>query len=183
MPQPTGRDFRVDAVNTALLVGYSNPIYIADLIFPYMGVNKRSGIIPQLRQSHFFRDLATKRTPGTKSRRSGYETDLTLTYFCDRYSHGVEVYDEDRDDAAAPFQLDQIASFKAVDVVRLLKNQELLESFTQKVLPIVEKIREDMGLWVIFAVQEDGGGLAVAATHKGLDLSMEVVKRLNAIVK
>ncbi|HET9372033.1 MAG TPA: OmpH family outer membrane protein [Vicinamibacterales bacterium] len=63
------------------------------------------------------------------------------------------------------------------------KNQELLESFTQKVLPIVEKIREDMGLWVIFAVQEDGGGLAVAATHKGLDLSMEVVKRLNAIAK
>jgi outer membrane protein len=63
------------------------------------------------------------------------------------------------------------------------KNQELLESFTQKVLPIVEKIREDMGLWVIFAVQEDGGGLAVAATHKGLDLSMEVVKRLNAIGK
>jgi outer membrane protein len=63
------------------------------------------------------------------------------------------------------------------------KNQELLESFTQKVLPIVEKMREDMGLWVIFAVQEDGGGLAVAATHKGLDLSMEVVKRLNAIGK
>lgn len=129
MPQPTGRQLRVDAVNTAMLVGYRNLDMIADLIFPYVGVNKRSGIIPQLKQSQFFRDLATKRVSGTKARRSGYETDLTMTYFADRYSHGVEVYDEDRDDAAEPFKLDQLASMKAADVVALKREVLFAASF------------------------------------------------------
>jgi outer membrane protein len=64
------------------------------------------------------------------------------------------------------------------------KNQELLDSFQVRVLPIVEDLRKEKGLWVIFAVQDQAeapGGLAVAAAHEGLDLTMEVVKRLNAI--
>ncbi|MEZ5317654.1 MAG: OmpH family outer membrane protein [Vicinamibacterales bacterium] len=66
------------------------------------------------------------------------------------------------------------------------KNQELLDNFQVKVLPIVEELRKEKGLWVIFAVQDQAdapGGLAVAAAHEGLDLTMEVVKRLDAISK
>jgi Skp family chaperone for outer membrane proteins len=64
-----------------------------------------------------------------------------------------------------------------------LKNQELLAGFSQRVLPIVEAIRNEKGLWVIFAVQQDDGGggtLMVAAAHPGVDLTLEVVRRLNA---
>jgi Skp family chaperone for outer membrane proteins len=62
-----------------------------------------------------------------------------------------------------------------------LKQRELLESFQAKVLPLVETIRQEKGLWVIFAVQPDeASGLAVAAAHQGLDLTAEVVRRLNA---
>jgi len=58
-------------------------------------------------------------------------------------------------------------------------NKDLLDAFSDKVIPIVEEIRAEKGLWVIFAVQDDSGGLAVLAANPGLDLSGEVVKRLD----
>lgn len=55
--------------------------------------------------------------------------------------------------------------------------QQLLEEFGNKVLPLVEQLRVERGLWVIFTL---GDGTGVAAVHPGLDLSAEVVKRLDA---
>ncbi len=55
--------------------------------------------------------------------------------------------------------------------------KELLDDFSTKVLPIVEQIRGERNLWVVFAL---GDGTGVAAVHAGLDLSAEVVKRLDA---
>jgi Skp family chaperone for outer membrane proteins len=55
-------------------------------------------------------------------------------------------------------------------------NQQLLDEFQAKVLPIVEQIRAERNLWVIFSTADAG----VAAMHAGLDLSAEVVKRLDA---
>jgi outer membrane protein len=62
-----------------------------------------------------------------------------------------------------------------VDIQNL--NDQLLEEFSQKVLPIVEQLRVERNLWVIFAL---GDGSGVAAVHPGLNLSAEVVKRLDA---
>lgn len=59
-------------------------------------------------------------------------------------------------------------------------NQDLLSSFQQKVLPIVEKLREERGLWIIFALGDNSN---IAAAHAGLDLSAEIVKRLDATIK
>jgi Skp family chaperone for outer membrane proteins len=59
-------------------------------------------------------------------------------------------------------------------------NADLLDRFQQKVLPIIEAIRTERKLLVIFAQQDEPGGLAVIAFHPGLDLSAEVVKRLDA---
>jgi outer membrane protein len=55
-------------------------------------------------------------------------------------------------------------------------NKQLLDDFQQKALPIVEEIRNERGLWAIFNIPDSG----VAAVHPGLDLSSEVVKRLDA---
>jgi outer membrane protein len=63
------------------------------------------------------------------------------------------------------------------------KNDDLLSAFQEKVLPIIEALRKEKGLWVIFAVQQSDGGLAVASYNSGLDLSPEVVKRLDAAGK
>lgn len=54
----------------------------------------------------------------------------------------------------------------------------LFDEFTDKVLPLIETLRSQRGLWVVFAA---GEGTGVAALHPGLDLSAEVVKLLDAI--
>ncbi len=56
-------------------------------------------------------------------------------------------------------------------------NDQLLDEFSSKVLPIVEQIRGERNLWVVFSL---GDGSGVAAVHPGLDLSAEVIKRLDA---
>jgi outer membrane protein len=60
------------------------------------------------------------------------------------------------------------------------KNAELLADFQAKVLPLVEEIRKEKGLWIIFALGENSN---IAAAHAGLDLSPDIVKRLDATVK
>jgi outer membrane protein len=59
-------------------------------------------------------------------------------------------------------------------------NRDLLGNFEDKVVPIVEALRKEKNLHVIFAVQGDqGGGLAVMAYDPGVDLTLEVIKRLD----
>lgn len=60
------------------------------------------------------------------------------------------------------------------------KNAELLADFQAKVLPLVEEMRKEKGLWIIFALGENSN---IAAAHAGLDLSAEVVKRLDGTIK
>jgi len=63
-------------------------------------------------------------------------------------------------------------------------NEDLLKDFSEKAAPILEAIRTEKELWVIFGVQDDGGSgggqLIVASANGGLDLSLEVVKRMDA---
>lgn len=54
---------------------------------------------------------------------------------------------------------------------------ELLGTFQQKVLPIVEAIRNERGLWMVFQLGESA---AIVAAHPGLDLTAEVTKRLDS---
>jgi outer membrane protein len=54
--------------------------------------------------------------------------------------------------------------------------QDLLEEFQNQLNPIVEAIRQEKGLHMIFSALDAG----LAAAHPGLNLSAEVVKRLDA---
>jgi outer membrane protein len=54
-------------------------------------------------------------------------------------------------------------------------NKQLLSDFESRVLPIVEQIRADRGLWLIFTADTP-----IAAGHPGLNLSLEVIKRLDS---
>lgn len=58
--------------------------------------------------------------------------------------------------------------------------KELLGGFQDKVLPLVEALRAEKGLWIIFALGDNSN---IAAANAGLDLSAEVVKRLDAAFK
>jgi len=62
-------------------------------------------------------------------------------------------------------------------------NEDLLKDFSEKAMPIIEALRVEKNLWIIFGVQDDtqgGGQLIVASANAGLDLSFEVIKRLDA---
>ena len=60
--------------------------------------------------------------------------------------------------------------------VDALQNQ-LLEEFGNKVLPIVEQIRAERNLWAVFTT---GDGSGLAAINSALEISAEVVRRLDA---
>jgi outer membrane protein len=77
--------------------------------------------------------------------------------------------DLERRTREAQFQAQQ----HQVDLENL--NKQLLGDFEQKVLPIVEQIRAERGLWLIFT-----SDTPIAAGHPGLNLSDEVIKRLDA---
>jgi Skp family chaperone for outer membrane proteins len=54
--------------------------------------------------------------------------------------------------------------------------QDLLEEFQNRLNPIVEAIRQEKGLHMIFSAIDAG----LAAADPGLNLSAEVIKRLDA---
>jgi Skp family chaperone for outer membrane proteins len=54
-------------------------------------------------------------------------------------------------------------------------NKQLLADFEAKVLPIVEQVRAERNLWLIFTADTP-----IAAGHPGLNLSLEVIKKLDA---
>jgi len=55
-------------------------------------------------------------------------------------------------------------------------NRELVQAFEAKAVPLVETIRNQRGLWAVFTV---GQGSNVVAWNRGLDLSAEVIRRLD----
>lgn len=121
--QPAPGTLHIDQLLTNILIGYSNAEYIADQIFPIVPVNKQSNKIPKYDQSHWFRDEGKLRTPGALSQRGGFSTDTSATYFCDRYSYGFEIADEQLDNEDAPYNIDRDGTLFAAD--KLLMRREV----------------------------------------------------------
>jgi Skp family chaperone for outer membrane proteins len=61
--------------------------------------------------------------------------------------------------------------------------RDLLDDFSARVMPIVEAVRKERGLLVIFGVRQEPGGLEVVSADPGLDLTAEIIKRLDAGAK
>ena len=58
--------------------------------------------------------------------------------------------------------------------------QDVLAEFEKLILPVINALRVEKKLDAILAVQSEGGGLSLLSIEPGLDLSAEVIKRLNA---
>ena len=59
--------------------------------------------------------------------------------------------------------------------------QDVFADFEKRIVPVLDALRIEKRLHAIFAVQPEGGGLTLLSYEPGLDLSPEVVKRLNAL--
>ncbi len=60
--------------------------------------------------------------------------------------------------------------------------QNLLGSFEKMVTPLIETVRQERGLWLVFALQPataDTTPLSLVAADPALDLSAEIVRRLD----
>ena len=57
--------------------------------------------------------------------------------------------------------------------------QDVLADFEKLIVPVINALRLEKKLDAILAVQNEGGGLSLLSIDPGLDLSAEVIKRLN----
>jgi len=59
--------------------------------------------------------------------------------------------------------------------------QDVLADFEKQILPVINTLRLEKKLDAILAIQSDPGGLSLLSIEPGLDLSAEVVRRLNTM--
>jgi Skp family chaperone for outer membrane proteins len=58
--------------------------------------------------------------------------------------------------------------------------QDVLSDFSKKVQPLIDALRAEKGLHAILGVQNEAGGITLLSSGPGMDLSSELIKRLNA---
>jgi len=58
--------------------------------------------------------------------------------------------------------------------------QQVLAEFEKKIRPVIEAVRAEKGLQAIVGIQSEPGGLTLLAAEPGIDLSAEIVRRLNS---
>jgi hypothetical protein len=127
--QPDARDLHVDQLLTEVSIGYKNPLYIADGIFPVVPVRKQSNVVPKYNQSFWFRDAAQMRAPGTRSVGGGFTVDNTDTYFAPRFSFRFEIPDDIRDNSDQPYDLDNDGTEFVTDKILLKRELALATDF------------------------------------------------------
>lgn len=112
MPQADVGDVHVNRLLTMVSIGYNPEGFIADDIFPMVGVNKQSDIIPFYDQSPFYRDEGTRmlRAPGTVANKTGLSVDTTNTYFAVNNALGADIPFEIRDNQDAPYDMERDVS-------------------------------------------------------------------------
>lgn len=120
-------DVHVDVPLTNVLVGYRNTAMVADQVFPVVSVTKQSDLVPAYDQSHWFRRAAALRAPGTRSRRGNLSNNTDTSYFCKRYSFGVELDDETIANQDTVWDVESRAIQLAADVVMLEREMQLAE--------------------------------------------------------
>ena len=59
--------------------------------------------------------------------------------------------------------------------------QEVLAEFGKKVQPVIDALRVEKGLHAILSVQSGISGLSIVSSDPGIDLSSELIKKLNAM--
>ena len=123
MAEFSSGDAYIDMLQSNILVGYTNPLYLHRLIFPLNPVLQMTGLLAQMVQSHWFRNLASGRAVGTRSRRSAFALDNTMAYTCKWASFGTELPDLVRDNEVQPSNLDQLCTEFAADKIQM--EQEL----------------------------------------------------------
>lgn len=128
MAEVTTRDVHIDALLTNVSLGYSNQNYIADTIAPLVPVQKQSDLIPAYEQSHWFRNHAALRAPGTPSQRGGFTLSNT-SYVCRNYAWGFDLPDEVRANTDSPYNMDRDATLYVTDKLQMQREANFATNY------------------------------------------------------
>jgi hypothetical protein len=133
MSQPDVGDVHVNTLLTQLSIAHMNQpgAYIADRVFPLVGVNKQSDIYPVYSRGFFFQDPGQDmlRAPRARAKVAGYEVDTSNTYFAVCYAIGAEIGDELRANADDVFDLDRDATALVTEIQRIRRERGFASDF------------------------------------------------------
>lgn len=130
MPQPYAQQVHIDVALTNISVAYlqNNADYIADKVFPVLPVQHQSNKYFIYRRGDFFRDVATKRAPGTESSGGGYNLD-TGSYFADVWSHHKMVDPQIRSNSDQPLDADRDATIWVSQILGIKREVQFLAKY------------------------------------------------------
>lgn len=123
---PDRQQIHIDRPLTNISVKYSQEasVFIADKVFPVIGVQKQSDTYFEYKREDFFRDDAQVRAKGTESAGGDYEVEVADPYFCRKYAFHQDITEEDRVNADDPLSPNQDAA-EFVTHKLLLKRENL----------------------------------------------------------
>lgn len=109
---PTRQQIHIDRALTNISVAYmqDSSNFIADKVFPTIGVQKQSDTYFEYKREDFFRDDAQLRAKGTESAGGTYDVETADPYFCRLYAFHTDVNEQDRVNADDPLRPDQDAT-------------------------------------------------------------------------
>lgn len=130
MPQPTRGMIHIDRALTNMSVAYmqKDEAFIADKVFPIVGVQRQSDVYYRYSRADWFRDEAKKRAPATESAGGIYTLD-TATYFCEKWAYHKDVTEEERVNADAPLRPDEDATNFVTSKLLLKREVEWARNF------------------------------------------------------
>lgn len=109
---PERKQIHIDKPLTNISVHYaqSASVFIADKVFPVIGVQKQSDTYFVYNRDDFFRDDAQVRAKGTESAGGDYDVEVADPYFARKWAFHMDVTEEDRVNADDPLKPNQDAA-------------------------------------------------------------------------
>lgn len=126
---PTTSDVHVNQMLSNISIGYTNPTYIADSIFPMVFVNKQTDIIPEYNQDYWFRDDSTQIAEGGEAPEVGYKVTTTDTYYCQKYGARHFISKERRANEDSPFNSDRDAVNLVTEKLMMRRERQFVSEF------------------------------------------------------
>lgn len=123
---PIRQQIHIDRPLTNISVAYmqSADVFIADKVFPVIGVQKQSDTYFVYNRDDYFRDEAAERAKGTESAGGDYDVEQAPPYYARIYAYHQDVTEQDRVNADDPLKPNQDAT-EFVSHKLLLKRENI----------------------------------------------------------
>lgn len=131
MPNPTPGSLHIDSLLTDISVAYlqASDKFVADRVFPRVGVAKQSDKYAVYSQADFNRDEVDRRQAGSAAVRVGYRTDNTNGYICDEYAVEHAIDDQVRANASGPYNPEEDAVRFLVQKMMIRREMQFVTKF------------------------------------------------------